>query len=284
MNQNYISRLQIEMERLSGLGWAGEPFKASNIEINSQSEDISFPAKLFEDCENRHDSLFNKHRARLILDLIEKEGIGLIWEIGAGDGQISENLIENGVSVVAVEPLISGAKKLESIGIHTYFGTLNRLNLPSNCLDAVGIFDVLEHVNEVEPFLKEIFRVLKPGGNLITTVPAGMYLFSNYDTNIGHYRRYTKKLLKKQIELSGFQTVDIKYTFLILVVPVLIVRRIPYILKLKQNSNKLHDKNNKQKNLINLFSPILQTVLNLERKIDPPIGFSIISSSRKKID
>jgi SAM-dependent methyltransferase len=156
--------------------------------------------------------------------------------------------------------------------------------LPSNCLDAVGIFDVLEHVSEVQPFLIEIFRVLKPGGHLMVTVPAGMFLFSNYDTNIGHHRRYKKKLLKKQIESSGFFTVDIKYTFLILVVPVFIVRRIPYILKFEQKSKKLHDKNNKQKNLINLLSPILQVILNMERKVNLPIGFSLVSLSRKKPD
>lgn len=91
-------------------------------------------------------------------------------------------------------------------GIRTYVGTLESLNLPSNSLYAVGVFDVLEHLEKPKDLLAEVYRVLKPGGICLVTVPAHEWLFSNFDANIGHYRRYSRKNLLCSLDGAGFRT------------------------------------------------------------------------------
>lgn len=65
--------------------------------------------------------------------------------------------------------------------------------------DSVNMFlllDVLEHVQNDEELFKELFAVLKPGGQIFLTVPANMSMWSPQDENYGHYRRYEPEDLK----------------------------------------------------------------------------------------
>ena len=282
MNPKYKQIVEKELLRLDQLGW-NEPITDSDESSeNVKSLIISFPSKLFEEEDNGYDSLFNRHRSHGIIDFAKKWNVDLIWEIGAGNGQISQNLIEHGINVIAVEPLIAGVKKLNSLSIHTYIGTLNLLKLPSESIKAIGIFDVLEHIERPIPFLEEINRVLEPGGYLFTTVPAGQYLFSNFDLSIGHFRRYSKIQLKKQLDLCGFETKSIKYQFFILILPVFILRRIPYLLNKKIDTENIHEKNKDHKIFVNYFNRIMGLILRLESKTKLPIGFSLSALSVKK--
>lgn len=67
-----------------------------------------------------------------------------------------------------------------------------------NSFDAVLAFDVLEHIENDQRAVQEIKRVLKKDtGVLVFTVPAFNFLFSAHDKNLGHFRRYNRKELKK---------------------------------------------------------------------------------------
>lgn len=72
--------------------------------------------------------------------------------------------------------------------------------------DSVLCTQVLEHVFEHDKMMQEILRVLKPGGNLILTVPFAWELHEEpYD-----FFRYTKYALKELFEQNGFQIDYIK--------------------------------------------------------------------------
>lgn len=276
MNTNYTKMVENEVRRLEELGWYEPKNKEKHLTKTCNPLEISFPSELFEDVENGHDSVFNRHRSKEVIEIIKKNGIKLLWEIGAGDGQISQNLMEQNIHIIAIEPLLSGVSKLNSLSIKTFPGTLMMQQLPDNSIEAIGIFDVLEHIDNTALFLEEIYRVLKPEGFLIITVPAGQYLFSNYDLSIGHFRRYSKTELKRSLEVSGFNPKVIKYQFFILILPVLLLRRIPYLLKLdKEEDLKVHQKNRSHKKILNYFKPILTIVLDLESKSKLPLGFSL---------
>lgn len=45
--------------------------------------------------------------------------------------------------------------------------------IPGDCFDCVVSIDVLEHLRQDQPFLKELKRILKPGGKAVVTVPNG---------------------------------------------------------------------------------------------------------------
>lgn len=63
--------------------------------------------------------------------------------------------------------------------------------LPDNSIDAIVMLNVLEHVENETAALKQIQRILKPGGIAIIEVPAGPHLYDAYDKHMMHYRRYT---------------------------------------------------------------------------------------------
>jgi SAM-dependent methyltransferase len=90
--------------------------------------------------------------------------------------------------------------------------------------DAVFIFDVLEHIEDDARALGEIRRVLRPGGKLLLTVPAFMFLFGLQDVVSEHKRRYRRKALAGLLERSGFEVDYNTYFNTLLFPPIAAVR------------------------------------------------------------
>lgn len=67
----------------------------------------------------------------------------------------------------------------------------------SQQFDAIIYIDVLEHIEADLVEVEKAARLLKPGGRLIILSPAYQFLFSPFDTKIGHFRRYTLRALKR---------------------------------------------------------------------------------------
>jgi SAM-dependent methyltransferase len=75
----------------------------------------------------------------------------------------------------------------------------------SDAIDFVGAFDVLEHIPDDEGVLREIHRMLKPGGVLIATVPQHPWLWSAVDETAHHQRRYSVGELATKARKAGLQ-------------------------------------------------------------------------------
>lgn len=71
----------------------------------------------------------------------------------------------------------------------------------------IGAFDALEHIDEDEVVLQQMFQATKPGGGIILTVPQHRFLWSIVDEYSFHKRRYTRKELIKKVKATGFQVV-----------------------------------------------------------------------------
>jgi SAM-dependent methyltransferase len=70
--------------------------------------------------------------------------------------------------------------------------------------DLVITLDSIEHTDNAASMVKEIFRILRPGGRLLITVPAYPSLFGAHDYALGHKLRYTRKSLLSLMSGSGF--------------------------------------------------------------------------------
>jgi SAM-dependent methyltransferase len=91
--------------------------------------------------------------------------------------------------------------------------------------DAVGAFDVLEHVIEDENVLAQMFNAVRSGGGLLLTVPQHPFLWSASDQYAMHQRRYNRAELRTKVESAGFQIQRIT-SFNSLLLPLMIWSRL----------------------------------------------------------
>lgn len=72
-------------------------------------------------------------------------------------------------------------------------------------IDTVLCINVLEHIEDDLKVLHQIKRIIKKEGHIIVLVPAFNFLYSRWDSVIGHYKRYTKQEILKLLNLAGFR-------------------------------------------------------------------------------
>ena len=78
---------------------------------------------------------------------------------------------------------------------------------PDCTFDALILLNVLEHIDDDEASIKQVFRILKPGGVAIIEVPVGPQLYDVYDKMLFHCRRYALSELALLLKKAGFKIV-----------------------------------------------------------------------------
>jgi SAM-dependent methyltransferase len=69
--------------------------------------------------------------------------------------------------------------------------------------DLVCMFDAIEHIPDDERVMREVARVLRPGGRIFVSVPAYQFLYANNDRVAQHQRRYTRGMLRRVFAQAG---------------------------------------------------------------------------------
>ena len=69
----------------------------------------------------------------------------------------------------------------------------------TDTFSVITCLDVLEHLDHDLPLIKEMFRVCKPGGHVLITIPVFNFIWSYHDTALHHKRRYTKQQILARI-------------------------------------------------------------------------------------
>jgi SAM-dependent methyltransferase len=98
------------------------------------------------------------------------------------------------------------------------------LPLEDASLDLVTALDVLEHIEDDRAALREIARVLRPGGSLLATVPAYTWMWGPQDEISHHFRRYRAAELRRRIEEADLALVRLTHFNTILFAPIAAVR------------------------------------------------------------
>ena len=91
----------------------------------------------------------------------------------------------------------------------------------------VAILDVIEHIEDDAAALRSLADRMEPGAQVVVTVPAMPWAFSSWDTELGHFRRYTRAQLRTVLSSSGFDVTECSYFFpeLTVMLPVRKLRR-----------------------------------------------------------
>lgn len=222
---------------------------ADGVWHSNERHDISYPSEGNQECFQVEDSSFwFNHRNACILSAVRTFPFakhGTIFDIGGGNGYVSLALIRSGFDAVLVEPGVIGAANAKKRGIPSVVcATTETSGFSKGSLDAVGLFDVIEHIDDDSHFLRSIRNLVKPGGRVYATVPAYSFLWSKEDELAGHFRRYTCKSIGDSIERAGFKLDYVTYIFMPLPLPILLLRAIPHRLGYtRTTANTQHTEN-----------------------------------------
>lgn len=184
------------------------------------------------------DSFWFLHRNDCILEAVQlfPPG-GTIFDIGGGNGYVTRALQQAGRDVVLVEPGPIGVQNALQRGVRQVVrGTLDNVGFLPETVPAMGMFDVLEHIENDEAFLRNAYRYLIDEGRIYLTVPAFEWLWSNEDETAGHFRRYSRSSLSQTLDRAGFDVTYATYFFHFLPIPACLLRVLPYRLGLRADA------------------------------------------------
>jgi len=128
-----------------------------------------------------------------------------LLDFGCGTGAFLEHLERFG-SVSAVDADPSAVEFCHSRGRSEVQLVPPGAPLPfaDATFDLVTTLDVIEHIGDDVGALRELHRVLRPGGRLLVAVPAFMFLWGKQDEVSHHHRRYTAKTMRRALTEAGF--------------------------------------------------------------------------------
>lgn len=218
------------------------------IFFSKDESDISYPESGNESCfQIEENSFWFIHRNNCIIESVKKYCPGSqFFDIGGGNGFVAKGLEESGISTILVEPGIQGCLNAKKRKLRNIIcSTLENASLKKNVIPAIGLFDVVEHIENDIKFLASIHALLKEDGFIFITAPAFNALWSNEDVSAGHFRRYTRRELEDKLKAVGFVIEYSTYIFSILPMAVFLFRVIPDKLGLNKSTNST-DKHKKE--------------------------------------
>lgn len=207
-------------------------------------QSVSYPEDGHDKCFAVEDgSFWFEHRNACIQALVSRFSAAgdanPIFDIGGGNGFVSLGLQHAGYSTVLVEPGVSGVRNAKLRGVENIVqATTETAGFRIGSLANVGLFDVIEHIEDDVAFLQSMRQLMQPESMLYATVPAYQWLWSQKDIHAGHFRRYTLSNFTKLLYATGFEIAYASYFFRPLPLPILLAKAIPYRLGLGQKRQR----------------------------------------------
>ena len=132
-------------------------------------------------------------------------------EIGCSSGYLLADLrrARPNATLYGVDVIAAGLERAHRLVPSAALVLADVVDLPfeDGTLDAAVSANVLEHVSDDLGALRELHRVLRPGGRAAIVVPAGPGLYDYYDAFLGHERRYARGELAGRARRAGFTVV-----------------------------------------------------------------------------
>lgn len=148
---------------------------------------------------------------------------GNILEIGSGIGNISQFAVKdhNNITLSDYDSNYCSLLKNKFLRIPEVKSVLQidlldpdfetKYDFLKEKFDSVYLLNVIEHIENDNKAIMNINYVLNKKGRLIMLAPAYKWLYSRFDKELGHYRRYTSASLKSLAKNNGFTPASCKY-------------------------------------------------------------------------
>ena len=191
-------------------------------------------------------------------------------DVGAGFGGMYDELSRVSDNVYAWEPHLHAHEVLRTRHYARVFG--GEEEALAKKYDLIGMFDVLEHMEDDHGLLLRVRRSLTPEGRIVLTVPAFPFMWSVHDELNHHYRRYTRKSLTDVLARSGYKLDFVSYWNALLFLPAAVVRLVG-----RTGENAL----DVPVGLNNLLLALIRAETFVMRGMSLPFGTSLIAVAQK---
>jgi ubiquinone/menaquinone biosynthesis C-methylase UbiE len=200
-------------------------------------------------------------------------------DIGCGTGAMSARLQKWGTVVSADFSSLALSFSHRRGLKHLVGADAMRLPFAAGQFDALIAMDMLEHLPDDATALCEFYRVLKPGGRVIATIPAYPELWSEHDVALMHFRRYLRQQVSSRFVAAGFQIEKLSHTMMLLYP----------VVKLQRRLNAKKPPHDPPQAAMPLFpapiNSLLTGIVTLEngfaRRFNFPVGVTILCIARK---
>jgi ubiquinone/menaquinone biosynthesis C-methylase UbiE len=180
--------------------------------------------------DDRFDPFLLDRRPELLVefnDLFTRafpEPAGNLLDLGCGSGLYFPALVDRADEITGVDissGMIDAAQELVTVkgynNVKVKVGTSSSLDFPDESFNSVLAFDVLHHVEDIDQTMKEINRVLKPGGKFVSVEPNVLnpivfmvHLIPEEERGaiVRNYPWFIKNLLEKHIGTAKSQYIN----------------------------------------------------------------------------
>ncbi len=159
-----------------------------------------------------------------------------ILDVGCGTGanllMLSQYGDAEGVDVSEDALAFCRERGLEKVKL----GAAEKLPYDDGTFDLVTALDVVEHLDNDLAGLREMRRVLRPGGHVVLFVPTFMFLWGLQDDVSNHRRRYRLPELRRVLEQAGFEIERTTYANITFFLPILLARKLMRVTGIKAES------------------------------------------------
>lgn len=216
---------------------------------------------------------------QIVKEFCQKKRIKIL-DLGCGTGSVAECFM-NEHKVVGLDSMRESIIYASKRGIKARKGNIEDMPFKKESFDVVLCLDVLEHIKNDKKAVKEVYRVLRNGGNLIITVPAFDFLWGDADELSFHFRRYTKKRILEL--LKDFKIKKCSYWNTSLFFPALVFRTYQRATKHLRKPKKPDFCNMIYTDEMGFVKPLNKALANILRfenmlikKISLPFGVSLV--------
>jgi SAM-dependent methyltransferase len=160
-----------------------------------------------------------------VIDDLRLPARARILDAGCGSGRNMVEFARHGsVTGIELSATSVGLARARGAG-EVVEGSVLDMPFEPAAFEMAASLDVIEHLQDDLQALRELRRVVVPGGALLVTVPAYQWLWSGHDEINHHHRRYTRRSLQRAGEQAGWQQVRTTY-FNSLLLPAAILLRV----------------------------------------------------------
>jgi SAM-dependent methyltransferase len=224
---------------------------------------------------------FRKFIAPVIADLAKgRAGLRLV-DCGCGTGHNLQLLRPHG-TVVGFDLSSAGLVRARASGAAAVRGDVTRIPLASGAFDVATSFDVLQCVDGDVDAIREMARIVRPGGVVVITVAALEALRGDHSEVWQEVRRYTPASARRLVEAAGLTPVRVSFMFASLFPLMMSVRMVQRLTRRLGRTVRADTDIAVPIGPVNLLlTALVSAEAALVRRVPMPIGSSLLVVARK---